>query len=212
MLPMSFNRHKIILGIASGLCYLHDGSDQGIIHRDIKPANVLLDGSFKAKLGDFGLVRLVYHETTARTMTINGTLCYMDPDYMHTGRASKESDVYSFGVVLLEILCGEKPTLQGHINTLIQKVRELHAKNQILQSLDRALEDVDRDLMKNMLWVGLLCVRPDHHYRPTSTQVLAYLRKGPVPEPPCDLSEDVQSSRPSLSRQNSDTDRESLAA
>ena len=32
----------------------------------------------------------------------------MAPEYISTGRASKESDVYSFGVVSLEIATGRK--------------------------------------------------------------------------------------------------------
>jgi serine/threonine protein kinase len=39
--------------------YLHDKS---LIHRDIKTANILLDHSFRAKIGDFGLVRQVGQE------------------------------------------------------------------------------------------------------------------------------------------------------
>ncbi|OEL30932.1 L-type lectin-domain containing receptor kinase VIII.1 [Dichanthelium oligosanthes] len=186
-MPLEWEKRcKIIDGIASGLVYLHYGSEKGIIHRDIKPANILLDGSFTAKLGDFGLVRQVNHEGTSHTMTVGGSLCYLDPDYMTSNRASKKSDVYSFGVVLLEILCGEKPNLIGETNTLIKKVRELHDSNQILQAADNALRNVENETMKRMLWVGLLCVHPDHRHRPDSTKVLSFLRDNisSVPRPP----------------------------
>lgn len=37
------------------------------------------------------------------------TMGYMAPDYLVTGKASKESDVCSFGVVALQISCERKP-------------------------------------------------------------------------------------------------------
>lgn len=32
----------------------------------------------------------------------------MAPEYIYTGRPSKESDVFSFGIVVLEIVTGKK--------------------------------------------------------------------------------------------------------
>ncbi|CAN6316742.1 unnamed protein product [Urochloa humidicola] len=206
-------RHRIIVGLASGLAYLHEGGEKGIIHRDIKPANVLLDESFTAKLGDFGLVSQIDHEESARTMAIGGTWYYMDPDYRDSGKASKESDVYSFGIVLLEILCRQKPKLEANQNSLIKMVSELHDTNIILQAADKALLTyVDKELIKRMLWVALLCVRPDRRNRPSSTRVLAYLTgDARVPEPPRSVvaqhAQEQGPGRPSLSRQHSDTYR-----
>lgn len=78
-----------------------------VVHRDIKPSNVMLDSSFTAKLGDFGLARLIDHSLGAHTTMLAGTMGYMDPECAVTSRASAESDVYSFGIVL-EIACGRK--------------------------------------------------------------------------------------------------------
>ena len=90
-------RHKIVLEIASAILYLHQEWEQCVMHRDIKPSNVMLDASFTAKLGDFGLARLVDHGRRSHTTVVAGTMGYMDPECMTTGRA----DIYSFGVVLL---------------------------------------------------------------------------------------------------------------
>lgn len=43
---------KLAREVCAGLTYLHD---VGVVHRDVKPSNVLLDGSWTAKIGDFGL-------------------------------------------------------------------------------------------------------------------------------------------------------------
>ncbi|KAE8693825.1 Receptor-like serine/threonine-protein kinase [Hibiscus syriacus] len=48
----------VIADVAKGLEYLHHLCDPPVIHGDIKPSNILLDGEFKAKIGDFGLPRL----------------------------------------------------------------------------------------------------------------------------------------------------------
>ncbi|XP_022759522.1 receptor-like serine/threonine-protein kinase At2g45590 [Durio zibethinus] len=51
-------RFFVINDVAKGLEYLHHFCDPPVIHGDIKPSNILLDGEFKAKIGDFGLARL----------------------------------------------------------------------------------------------------------------------------------------------------------
>lgn len=43
-------RYNIVLGIASGLCYLHEGCQRRIIHRDIKSANILLTEDFEPQV------------------------------------------------------------------------------------------------------------------------------------------------------------------
>lgn len=55
------NRCKIVMGVASALAYLHGGWEKQVVHRDIKSSNIMLDGTFNARLGDFGLTRLIEH-------------------------------------------------------------------------------------------------------------------------------------------------------
>jgi serine/threonine protein kinase len=49
-------RHRLLCSVAQGLAYLHNESlGSSIVHHDLKPGNILLDESYKATLGDFGL-------------------------------------------------------------------------------------------------------------------------------------------------------------
>jgi len=101
-------RYKIANGLAARLLYLHEEWEQCVVHRDIKSSNVMLDSNFNAKLGDFGLAKLVDHGLRSQTTALAGTMDYMAPECFTTSKASKESDVFSFGVVLLKIACGRK--------------------------------------------------------------------------------------------------------
>jgi serine/threonine protein kinase len=99
--PLSWGvRHKITLGLASSLLYLHEEWERCVVHRDIKSSNVMLDSSFNVKLGDFGLAKLMDHEIGPQTTVVAGTLGYLAPKYASTSKARKESDVYSFGCCL----------------------------------------------------------------------------------------------------------------
>lgn len=62
------------LQILKGLEYLH--CIKRVIHRDIKPANVLVSGSGKIKLSDFGEAKFLEESTG----TVKGTIAYMAPE------------------------------------------------------------------------------------------------------------------------------------
>ena len=55
-------RYGIALGLASLLVYLHEEWEQCVVHSDIKSSDMMLDSDFNAKLGDFGLARLLVLE------------------------------------------------------------------------------------------------------------------------------------------------------
>ncbi|KAI9112319.1 hypothetical protein K1719_016842 [Acacia pycnantha] len=102
-------RFKIIKGVALGLSYLHEEWEQVVVHRDVKASNVMLDSEWNGRLGDFGLARLYDHGAEPRTTHVAGTLGYLAPENIRTGRATKKSDVFAFGVFMLEVVCGRRP-------------------------------------------------------------------------------------------------------
>ncbi|CAK9136951.1 unnamed protein product [Ilex paraguariensis] len=184
---LSWNlRYNIAKGLASALLYLHEGWEECVIHRDIKPSNIMLDSNFNAKLGDFGLARLVDHEKGSETTVLAGTLGYMDPECVITGKASKESDVYSFGVVCLEIACGRKPSsfsVQESQMTIVEWVWDLYESGKILEAADQKLcVDFDKQEMERLLVVGLWCTHPDYHLRSSIRQATLVLNcETPLP-------------------------------
>ncbi|XP_066395063.1 L-type lectin-domain containing receptor kinase IX.1-like [Miscanthus floridulus] len=182
-------RFKITIGVASALLYLHEEWEQCVVHRDVKPSNVMLDSSFNAKLGDFGLARLVDHDRGSQTTVIAGTMGYLAPECVTAGKASKESDVYSFGVLALEVACGRRPIVlkedDDKIN-LVQWVWDLYGRNEILNAVDGRLDGAldEREAMCLMI-VGLWCAHPDYNFRPSIRQVLSVLKfEAPLPSLP----------------------------
>ena len=181
-----FVRYKIALGLASALLYLHEEWEQCVVHRDIKSSNIMLDSNFNAKLGDFGLARLVDHELGSQTTVLAGTMGYLAPECAITGKASKESDVYSFGVVSLEITCGRKPVQQQTEPSkvsLVEWVWDLYRKDQLLEAVDKRLSmEFDEKQMECLMVVGLWCCHPDPTFRPSIRQVINVLNfEAPLP-------------------------------
>ncbi|PWA39375.1 Concanavalin A-like lectin/glucanase superfamily [Artemisia annua] len=180
-------RYKISLGLASALLYLHEEWEQCVIHRDIKSSNVMLDSGFNVKLGDFGLARLMDHELGPQTTGLAGTLGYMAPEYVRTGKASKESDVYSFGVVAIEICCGRKARdcIDGDSEMgLVDWVCCLSRRVEILLAVDERLNtDFDAEQAECLMMVGLWCAHPDRGLRPSIRQAIQVLNfEAPIPD------------------------------
>uniref|UniRef100_A0A7N2LU68 Protein kinase domain-containing protein n=1 Tax=Quercus lobata TaxID=97700 RepID=A0A7N2LU68_QUELO len=140
-------RYKIAQGLASSLLYLHEEWEQCVLQRDVKSSNIMLDSNFNAKLGDFGLARLVDHVKGSQTTNLAGTMGYMAPEYITTCKATKESDVYSFGIVALEIAYGRKAINHMAIEeevVMVEWVRELYRILAILEGKKGTIYGGDR--------------------------------------------------------------------
>jgi serine/threonine protein kinase len=188
-------RVRIVLGLGSALLYLHEEWEQCVVHRDVKPSNVMLDESFNAKLGDFGLARFIDHAVGMQTMTaVSGTPGYVDPESLITGKASAESDVYSFGVVVLEVACGRRPMslLDGQKNAvfrLVEWVWDLYGQGAALTAADERLNgEFDAAEMERVVAIGLWCAHPDPRARPSVREAMAALQSnGAVPALPAKM-------------------------
>lgn len=74
-------RLTIALDVARGLEYLHNLAHRSFIHRDLKPSNILLTEDFRAKVSDFGLVKLAPEGKFSVETRLAGTFGYLAPEY-----------------------------------------------------------------------------------------------------------------------------------
>ncbi|XP_021730613.1 L-type lectin-domain containing receptor kinase VIII.1-like [Chenopodium quinoa] len=175
------HRRKILLGVASALAYLHQECENLVVHRDVKTSNIMLDEAFNAKLSDFGLARQMEHDKSPDATVAAGTMGYLAPEYLLTGRATDKTDVFSYGAVTLEVATGRRPIekekngTKGHGN-LVEWVWGLHTAGRLLEAVDERLnEEFDEGEMRRVLLVGLACSHPDPLARPTMRSVVQML-------------------------------------
>ncbi|KMZ64478.1 putative Kinase [Zostera marina] len=187
-------RRSIVKGLASALIYLHQDWKQCVVHRDVKAGNVMLDKTFEAKLGDFGLARLSDHGGGVQTTFMAGTMGYMAPECFITGKGGKESDVYAFGIVALEIACGRKcidHKTDANKVKLVEWVWKMYGSGSLVDVVDERIlndEDYDEQEVKQLLMVGLCCANPDLEKRPSMSHALAILNfQGSLPTLPMEM-------------------------
>ncbi|KAG8058573.1 hypothetical protein GUJ93_ZPchr0002g25844 [Zizania palustris] len=170
-------RMRIAVGAARGLLYLHEQCNPKIIHRDVKAANILLDESFEAIVGDFGLAKLLDRQESHVTTAVRGTIGHIAPEYLSTGQSSEKTDVYGFGILLLELITGPKTLSNGHGQSqkgmILDWVRELKEENKVDKLVDRDLKDsFDFAELECSVDVILQCTQTNPILRPKMSEVL----------------------------------------
>ncbi|KAJ6673390.1 LEUCINE-RICH REPEAT-CONTAINING PROTEIN [Salix viminalis] len=174
-------RHKIALGTARALAFLHHGCSPPIIHRDVKASSIYLDYNLEPRLSDFGLAKVFGYgldEEIAR-----GSPGYVPPEFTDPNNDSPtpKSDVYCFGVVLFELITGKKPIGDDYAeeknSTLVSWVRGLVRKSEGSRAIDPKIRNTGPEReMEEALKIGYLCTADLNSKRPSMHQIVGLLK------------------------------------
>jgi serine/threonine-protein kinase len=155
---------QLIATLADAVQYAHE---RGVIHRDLKPANVLLTSAGEAKIGDFGLAKLV-NAGSGQTHSgiLLGTPSYMAPEQAAGKPADigPGTDVYALGATFYELLTGAPPFRAGGALETLQQVVTLEPA-----PLSRLSSGIPSDLE----CICLRCLRKDPRDRYANAGELA---------------------------------------
>lgn len=164
---------QLIEPVAAALATAHES---GLVHRDVKPENVLISDRGIIKVADFGLARAITNQTNTHTQgLLIGTVSYLPPELLTSGRAHSWSDVYSTGIMLFEMLTGTKPytgdapitVAYKHVNEDVPAPSTVLAKRNPGQARREPIPDYVDALV-------LACTRRDPGARPVDGRELLY--------------------------------------
>ena len=158
---------------------------KGVEHRDLKTLNVLLDGSRRCKVTDFGLSKSESLNTAATQSTMGGggakgTPAYMAPELLQSNTFTEKTDVYAYGMIVFEVLAGDTPW---------SGLNQMQIMMQVCIQKDRP--KIDGGAPADLVALMQRCWDHEPDARPTFAAIKAELRGGP------DLRGDPP--RPSLS-------------
>lgn len=157
-------RYRVILGIARGLAFLHQGwagSGRPIVHGRLVPTNILLGDDMEPRISDF----------------------------LHPNDETPESDVYRFGTLVFELVTGQARWNETSTSWARGVIRNRKGLNLVDDRLrDETMGTEAEKEMAECLQVGLLCTASSPEKRPTMQQVVGLLKDirpaAPAGEPP----------------------------
>ncbi|CAN6221131.1 unnamed protein product [Urochloa humidicola] len=155
-------RHRIALGVARGLAFLHQGwaGSGPVVHGHLVPTNVLLGDDLEPRISDFG---------------------HNPPAAGEYPAATPEGDVYAFGVLVLELVTGQA----GWDEASVSWARGIVRDGKGMDIVDPRVRDEaggaggpeasEREMVE-CLRVGYLCTAHAPEKRPTMQQVVGVLK------------------------------------
>ncbi len=142
--------------------------EAGLVHRDVKPENVLIAERGTVKVTDFGLAKAITAQTATATQgLLIGTVSYLPPELVMSGKADARSDVYSAGIVLFELLTGRKP----HTGDTPIAVAYSHVHNEV-PAPSSVQTDAKTPIPPYLDALVIACTKRDPRHRPADARAL----------------------------------------
>ncbi|CAH8383994.1 unnamed protein product [Eruca vesicaria subsp. sativa] len=164
--------------------YMPNGSLYDMLH-SCKKSNlgwetrydIALDESFKPRIADFGLAKILQANNGGHDSThvVAGTYGYIAPEYGYSSKVNEKCDVYSFGVVLMELVTGKKPIEAefGESKDIVDWVsNNLKSKESVMDIVDKKIGEMYREDAIKLLRVAILCTARQPGLRPTMRSVV----------------------------------------
>jgi eukaryotic-like serine/threonine-protein kinase len=108
----------VVLGVCSGLAYVHEkrdwgGAHLGIVHCDVSTRNVVVSFAGDVKIVDFGIATTDLDEVSEPDRRevrrqVKGKARYMSPEQAAGEALDARADIFSLGVILFELTTGQR--------------------------------------------------------------------------------------------------------
>ena len=148
----------VVTAVSDALSHAHDN---GVLHLDIKPDNILVDGSGRVRLADFGMASL--SSATGYGGAVGGTVGYMPPEQIMGGQVDVRTDVFAFACVVYEALTGVRPFHAANAADSLELVLGVHPDPCAL----------NEDIPPQVADVLLAAIDADPEARPASVSAFA---------------------------------------
>ena len=162
--------------VAQALSHLHRHE---VLHRDLSSNNVLLIGSRRAKVTDFGMARLLGADPRLTQTYCPGTNGYMSPEALaDPPNYTTKLDVFSCGVLLVQLVTRIWPNPGPRTHKV--QVNDPNFQSQqvlvVVPELERRTEHLDLVPPTHPLrQLALNCIKDKEEERPTAEQLCSDL-------------------------------------
>ncbi|CAM0148570.1 unnamed protein product [Urochloa decumbens] len=166
-------RHKVALGVARALAYLH--AAQGEAHGNVRASTVLVDDMLVPRLAEHALDRLLLPAAAEALLAAAKADGYKAPELHSMAKCSARTDVYAFGILLLELLMGRKPSEDLPSLVKAAVLEETPLEELLDAGMRPAPAEEGLGLLLQALKLAMGCCAPVPAARPTMTEVVRQL-------------------------------------
>ena len=175
--PLPFHiQVNISLDVAQALAYLHSNE---VLHRDLSSNNVLLIGSSRAKVTDFGMARAAGPNPRLTVTFCPGTMGYMSPEALQEPPAyTTKLDIFSCGVLHIQIITRKFPDPGPRMHRIeINDPRVPLGRVEVpVPERERRRSHIDLiDPTHPLLRIALDCLKDEEGERPSAEQLCSRL-------------------------------------